>query len=148
MVCYYMAVEDNHMSKEITKYDVELGKRLEKIRKNHGLRQLDMANIMETDIGMYKRYAYAVRKVPAEKIAILADELQLDLNYVVYGRDTSTYDFVRFVGTAGFNEIAKMFQEVSRVCREKGKRLEELKENTPDKEKPSKGKSRTKKTDE
>ena len=33
MVCYYMAVEDNHMSKEITEYDVELGKRLEKIRK-------------------------------------------------------------------------------------------------------------------
>ena len=50
------------MSKEITEYDVELGKRLEKIRKNHGLRQLDMANIMETDIGMYKRYAYAVRQ--------------------------------------------------------------------------------------
>ena len=67
---------------------------------------------------------------------------------VVYGRDTSNYDFVRFVGTADFNEIAKMFQEVSRVCREKGKRLEELQENTPDKEKPGKGKSRTKKTDE
>ena len=147
MVCYYMAVEDNHMGKEITEYDIELGKRLEKIRKNHGLRQLDMANIMKTDIGMYKRYAYAIRKVPVEKIALLADELQLDLAYVMYGKDTSTYDFVRFVGTADFDEIAKMFQEVSRVCKEKGKTLAKLQELNPDKEKPDKGKAKTKKTE-
>ncbi len=135
------------MGKEITEYDIELGKRLEKIRKNHGLRQLDMANIMKTDIGMYKRYAYAIRKVPVEKIALLADELQLDLAYVLYGKDTSTYDFVRFVGTADFDEIAKMFQEVSRVCKEKGKTLAKLQEINPDKEKSDKGKAKTKKTE-
>ncbi len=74
------------MAKAIGKYDIELAERLERIRKRNGLSQEAMALIMETDVGMYKRFIYNKSKVPAEKIALLADELDLDLRYVLYGR--------------------------------------------------------------
>lgn len=45
--------------------------------------------MMETDVGMYKRFIYCKAKVPVEKIARLADELDFDLAYIVYGRQTS-----------------------------------------------------------
>ena len=134
------------MSREISEYDIELGKRFEEIRKRHGLRQLDMATIMETDIGMYKRYAYAYRKCPAEKVYLLAKELQLDVNYVLSGKDTSILDFVKFVGTANFDEIADMFYEVSREMRKKSEAIKKAQRQNP--EKPDKGKAKTKKTEE
>ena len=129
------------MSKEITDYDRELGNRIEEIRIRHGLRQLDMALIMKTDVGMYKRYVYATRKIPAEKIALLTDELQLDLHYVMYGRDTSTFDFVKFVGTADFDEISKMFLEVSKTLKDKANTIAKLKKENSDKGNPNTDKS-------
>ena len=46
------------MGKQIGKYDIDLAERLEKIRKRNGLSQEQMALIMETDVGMYKRFIY------------------------------------------------------------------------------------------
>ena len=112
------------MGKQIGKYDVELAERLEKIRKRNGLSQETMAFMMNTDVGTYKRYIYNKAKVPVEKIALLADELDLELNYVVYGRQTAAYDFVKFLETADLDKVGEMFAESAKVLRRKAKAIE------------------------
>ena len=112
------------MAKAIGKYDIELAERLERIRKRNGLSQEAMALIMETDVGMYKRFIYNKSKVPAEKIALLADELDLDLRYVLYGRQTGAYEFVKFMETADLNMVGEMFAESAKVLRHKAKEIE------------------------
>jgi transcriptional regulator with XRE-family HTH domain len=114
------------MAKAIGKYDIELAERLERIRKRNGLSQEAMALIMETDVGMYKRFIYNKSKVPAEKIALLADELDLDLRYVLYGRQTGAYEFVKFMETADLNMVGEMFAESAKVLRHKAKEIEKI----------------------
>ena len=114
------------MAKAIGKYDIELAERLERIRKRNGLSQEAMALIMETDVGMYKRFIYKKSKVPAEKIALLADELDLDLRYVLYGRQTGAYEFVKFMETADLNMVGEMFAESAKVLRHKAKEIEKI----------------------
>ena len=72
---------------------------------------------------------------------MLTDELQLDLHYVMYGRDTSTFDFVKFVGTADFDEISKMFLEVSKTLKDKANTIAKLKKENSDKGNPNTDKS-------
>lgn len=114
------------MGKEIGKYDIELADRLESIRKRNGLSQEAMAMIMETDVGMYKRFIYKKAKVPVEKIALLADELDIDLPYLVYGRLTSAYDFVKFLETADLEKVGEMFAECAKILRHKAKEIEKI----------------------
>ena len=114
------------MAKAIGKYDIELAERLERIRKRNGLSQEAMALIMETDVGMYKRFIYKKSKVPAEKIALLADELDLDLRYVLYGRQTGAYEFVKFMETADLNMVGEMFAESAKILRHKAKEIEKI----------------------
>ncbi len=114
------------MGKQIGKYDIELAERLEKIRKRNALSQEAMALIMETDVGMYKRFIYNKAKVPAEKIALLAEGLELDLPYVLYGRQTSAFDFVKFMETADLEQVGECFAECAKVLRRKAKEIEKI----------------------
>ncbi len=114
------------MGKAIGKYDIELAERLEKIRKRNGLSQETMALMMETDVGMYKRFIYNKAKVPVEKIALLADELDLDLPYLIYGRQTSAYEFVKFLETADLDKVGEMFAESAKILRHKAKEIEKI----------------------
>ena len=114
------------MGKEIGKYDVELAERLEAIRKRNGLSQEAMALMMQTDVGMYKRFIYNKSKVPVEKIALLADELDLDLPYLIYGRQTSAYDFVRFLETADLEKVGEMFAESAKILKKKAKQIDNI----------------------
>ena len=118
------------MGKQIGKYDIELAERLEKIRKRNGLSQEQMALIMETDVGMYKRFIYTKAKVPAEKIALLAEELRLDLPYLLYGRQQSAFDFVKFMETADLEQVGECFAECARVLRQKAKTIEKVQKTT------------------
>ncbi|MBQ8667576.1 MAG: helix-turn-helix domain-containing protein [Lachnospiraceae bacterium] len=132
------------MGKQIGKYDIELAERLEKIRKRNSLSQEEMAFMMATDVGTYKRFIYNKSKVPVEKIALLADELDLDLNYVVYGRRTGAYEFVKFLETADLEKVGEMFAESAKVLRRKAKEIEKVQNAIRmKKEKASKGTTKT-----
>lgn len=134
------------MSKRITKYDIELANRLEKIRDERGLSKDDMAHLMSVDIGTYKRYAYKISKVPAESVALLCDELELDLTFVMYGRERSKYEFIKFWETVDQERLADMFFETARECRERAKTLAKLKDKPSKDEKKDVGKPITKGT--
>ena len=114
------------MSKEITRYDRELADRLEKIREENGYSKEDMAFLMSVDVGTYKRYAYKISKVPAGAVAELCDALQLDLTYVVYGRDRSAIDFVKYFETVDDEKLADMFSEAAREARIRAKTREKV----------------------
>lgn len=131
------------MARAIGKYDIELAERLEKIRKRNGLSQEAMALIMDTDVGMYKRFIYNKSKVPAEKIALLAEELDLDLRYVLCGRQTGAYEFVKFMETADLNMVGEMFAESAKVLRHKAKEIEKIQDKIRTKKEA--GKEATKK---
>ena len=134
------------MGKEIGKYDNELADRLERIRKQNCLSQEGMALLMNTSAGVYKRYIYKKAKVPAEKLVLLADNLGLDLKYLVCGRQEGAYDFVRFWETADMDEVANMFYEAARACRDRAKKLADLSKKPDSKDRKTAGKDSAKVT--
>ena len=115
------------MSKVITKYDIELSNRIEEIRDERGLTKEDMAHYMSVDIGTYKRYAYNRSKIPAEAVVQLCEELKLDLFYVMYGRDQSAHEFLKYLETINQEKLSDLFFEAARQCRDRAKALEERK---------------------
>ncbi len=123
------------MSKKITKYDVELADRIETYREEHGYTKEEMAHYMNVDIETYKRYAYKKGKIPAECVALLCTELELDLTYMMYGRDTSALDFIKYWETVSQNKLADMFYEAARNCRNRAKSETEVRD--PDRRKQS-----------
>ena len=119
------------MGKKICKYDYELAARLEKIRDENGFTKEEMAHLLGVDVGTYKRYAYCTSKVPAEVVALLCDEMQLDLTYMMYGRDPSAYDFVKFWETVDQDKLADMYFEAARECRIRAKTRAKYHETKP-----------------
>ena len=107
------------MGKELGKYDRELAERLESIRKRQRLTQDEMAFFMGVDVGQYKRYIYLTCRVPAERIASLVDNLDLDPTYVLTGRLSSTYDCIKIIETATDGEMADLLISLSKVFRER-----------------------------
>ena len=116
------------MSKKITKYDIELSNRIEKIGNERGFTKDDMAHFMSVDIGTYKRYAYKISKIPAEAVALLCDALELDLTYVMYGRDRSAHEFLKYLETIDQGKLADLYFEAARECRERSKTEESIRE--------------------
>ena len=94
--------------------------------------------MMQTDVGMYKRFIYNKSKVPVEKIALLADELDLDLPYLIYGRQTSAYDFVRFLETADLEKVGEMFAESAKILKKKAKQIDNIQSKIQQKRETSK----------
>ena len=126
LVVIMLTVKGDHMGKELEKYDGELAKRLENIRKQHHITQEEMAHRMGVSVGQYKRYIYLKSRVPAGKLATLIDNLALDVNYVLYGRITSSYDFVNFMKTATYAEMAEMYLAISQMYKKKEKAMERV----------------------
>ncbi len=64
----------------------EFGKRLKALRKEKGLKQVDMANIMEMTDRQYQRYEYGMVNVPATTLNFFADFFGVTTDYLL-GRE-------------------------------------------------------------
>ena len=106
-----------HMGREISKYYSDLAKRIESVRKQQGKSQEQMAAIMGVDIAQYKRYMYNTARIPAERVALLVEVLDLDAAYILNGEQTSAYDCVKIIGTATNNEVADMLSAMAKTLR-------------------------------
>ncbi len=62
---------------------VGLGKRLKALRKEKGLKQIDMANIMEMTDRQYQRYEYGMVNVPATTLNFFADFFGVTTDYLL-----------------------------------------------------------------
>ena len=106
-----------HMGREISKYYGDLAKRIEGVRKQQGKSQEQMAAIMGVNIAQYKRYMYSTARIPAERVALLVDALDLDAAYILNGENSSAYDCVKIIGTASNNEVADMLSAMAKTLR-------------------------------
>lgn len=61
----------------------EFGKRLKALRKEKGLKQVDMANIMEMTDRQYQRYEYGMVNVPATTLNFFADFFGVTTDYLL-----------------------------------------------------------------
>ena len=105
------------MGREISKYYGDLAKRIEGVRKQQGKSQEQMAAIMGVNIAQYKRYMYSTARIPAERVALLVDALDLDAAYILNGENSSAYDCVKIIGTASNNEVADMLSAMAKTLR-------------------------------
>lgn len=112
-------MDEKKRKKKIVAYDKQLAKRLEDIRKQNKFTQEKMAEYMDVSLGQYKRYIYCESKIPAEKLVVLIEKLHLDPDYVLFGRTTSRYDFIRFVENASYGDLAELFMELSSMYSKK-----------------------------
>ncbi len=65
---------------------VEFGKRLKTLRKEKGLKQTDMADIMGMTDRQYQRYEYGMINVPATTLNFFADFFGVTADYLL-GRE-------------------------------------------------------------
>lgn len=65
---------------------VEFGKRLKTLRKEKGLKQTDMADIMGMTDRQYQRYEYGMINVPATTLNFFADFFGATTDYLL-GRE-------------------------------------------------------------
>jgi transcriptional regulator with XRE-family HTH domain len=65
---------------------VEFGKRLKTLRKEKGLKQTDMADIMGMTDRQYQRYEYGMINVPATTLNFFADFFGVTTDYLL-GRE-------------------------------------------------------------
>ena len=114
------------MGREISKYYEGLAKRIENVRKKHGKSQDQMAAIMGVNIAQYKRYMYNTARIPAERVALLVDELNLDAAYMLNGENSSAYDCVKIIETATNDEVADMLMAVAKTLRQRDKRFNRI----------------------
>ncbi len=75
------------MGAKLSKYDDNLRKRIETIRKEKGIKQADMAEKMGVSLERYKRFIYGQAKIPAESIATVVRTLPIDPEYILFGRE-------------------------------------------------------------
>lgn len=62
---------------------VEFGKRLKTLRKEKGLKQTDMADIMGMTDRQYQRYEYGMINVPATTLNFFADYFGVTTDYLL-----------------------------------------------------------------
>ena len=62
---------------------VEFGKRLKTLRKEKGLKQTDMADIMGMTDRQYQRYEYGMINVPATTLNFFADYFGMTTDYLL-----------------------------------------------------------------
>ena len=62
---------------------VEFGKRLKTLRKEKGLKQTDMADIMGMTDRQYQRYEYGMINVPATTLNFFADFFGVTTDYLL-----------------------------------------------------------------
>ena len=60
---------------------------------------------------------YSTARIPAERVALLVDALDLDAAYILNGENSSAYDCVKIIGTASNNEVADMLSAMSKTLR-------------------------------
>ena len=65
---------------------VDFGKRLKVLRKEKGLKQTDMAEIMEITSRQYQSYEYGMVNVPATTLNFFADFFDVTTDYLL-GRE-------------------------------------------------------------
>ena len=62
---------------------VEFGKRLKALRREKGLKQIDMAEIMGMTDRQYQRYEYGMVNVPATTLNFFADFFGVTTDYLL-----------------------------------------------------------------
>ena len=62
---------------------VDFGKRLKALREEKGLKQREMADIMEIKLRQYQRYEYGEVGVPLEILNIFADYFGVTTDYLL-----------------------------------------------------------------
>ena len=61
--------------------------RLKEIREENNLLQKDVAKILKISQVQYSRYETGIRLIPIDKIAILADYYNTNIDYLLYRTD-------------------------------------------------------------
>ena len=108
------------MGAKLTQYDDELRKRIEVIRKRENLKQPMMASMMGVPLERYKRFIYGQAKIPAEAIATLIENLPVDPDYVLYGKEGGIMRLIEVLLGSSDKDKAEFFFELSRVYRRRG----------------------------
>ena len=107
------------MGQRLTQYDHELRKRLEVARKKQKITQVQMAECMGVSIERYKRFIYGKSKIPIEDIAHLFENLPVDWDYLLLGKDRNALRTVGYLMGSNDLEKAELCMELSRLLRRK-----------------------------
>lgn len=103
------------MGVKLTRYDHNLRRRIETIRKDVGLEQWDMADLMGVTIESYKRYIYGRAKIPAEALAALSRNLPVDADYLLKGRQNQHRHLMTYFLNCKDGEKADFFRELAKL---------------------------------
>lgn len=85
--------------KEKKNCNVEIGKRLKRIRENMNYSQAEFAEILDVSDDHYRRMESGASGLTVEKLQLLFEKLHVDSNYLVNGQKRDDFDLDAYLAS-------------------------------------------------
>ena len=106
------------MKKNKKNCNVEIGKRLKRIRENMGLSQAQFAEILNITEDQYRRIENGVSGLTVEKIQFLFEKFHIDSNYLINGEEPDQFDLDAYLSACSTEQrdelITRCLEYISR----------------------------------